>query len=63
MVTILISLAFRRVALIRGEALVSVWIPNGAALVSDPALIGEDTVTKSSWRSLIEYIRNISEKQ
>ena len=33
MVTILIYAAFKGVALIREEALVPMWIPNGAALV------------------------------
>ena len=33
MLTILICAAFRGVALIRGEALISMWIPRGVALV------------------------------
>ena len=37
-VTILISI-FRVAALIRKEALISIWIPKSAALISGPALI------------------------
>ena len=37
--TILINTTFRGVALIRGEVLISLWIPKGAALIWGPALI------------------------
>ena len=44
-VAILISVVFRGAALIiRGEALTSMWIPKGAALIWDPALIRGNTV-------------------
>ena len=37
--TILISAAFRVATLIRGEALISMWIPKSAALILGPALV------------------------
>ena len=39
MVTIIISAAFRGAALIRGEALISMWIPKGAALIRGSTVI------------------------
>ena len=37
--TILINTTFRGVALIRGEVLISLWMPQGATLIWGPALI------------------------
>ena len=38
-ITILINAAFIGAVLIRDEALISMWIPKGAALIRGPALI------------------------
>ena len=48
-VTILISSLFRNAALVRREALFSIWIPKGAALVKSRPLI-------EAWR-VLEQIR------
>ena len=46
MATILRSTAFIGAVLIRGEALISVWISKGAVLIRGPALIRGNTVIK-----------------
>ena len=51
MVTILISIAFRGAELIRGEALISMWIPRGEALIRGRSLFEA--------RRLLEEIRYI----
>ena len=43
-VTIPISTPFRGGVLIRGEVLISMWIPKGAMLIGGPALIRGNTV-------------------
>ena len=57
MVTILTSVAFRGAALIRGEALISMWIPKGAAIITGRRLFKARPSLEEIWYLLHSCVK------